>query len=78
MNPWTGDQLVERPLPKHRTTQRKRGHTLNIYAHGGIRARNHGLRAIEDCPCLRPLGYRDRLNLVLVHGNLVDLFDFFL
>jgi hypothetical protein len=40
----------------------KRGHTLNIHAQGEIRTRNHGLRAIEDCSCLRPLCYRDRPN----------------
>jgi hypothetical protein len=39
---------------------RKRGHALNIHAQGGIRTRNHGLRAIEDCSWLRQLGYRDR------------------
>jgi hypothetical protein len=57
-----GDQLVARPLPKHSTTQtqKKRGHTLNIHAQSGIQTRNHGLRAIEDGSCLRPLGYRDR------------------
>jgi hypothetical protein len=61
--PWTGDQLVARPLPKHRSTQtqEKLGHTLNIHAQGGIRTRNHGLRAIEDCSCLRLFGYRGRL-----------------
>jgi hypothetical protein len=37
----------------------RRGHTLNIHAQGGIRNRNHGLRAIEDCPRLRPVGFRD-------------------
>jgi hypothetical protein len=42
----------------------RRGHTLHIHAQGGIRTRNHGLRAIEDCSCLRPLGYRDRHNIV--------------
>jgi hypothetical protein len=44
---------------KHRKTH------IHIIKHpcpqGGIRTRNHGLRAIEDCSCLRPLGYRDRL-----------------
>jgi hypothetical protein len=36
--PWTGDQFVARPLPKHRTTQRqKNAHTPNIHALSGIR-----------------------------------------
>jgi hypothetical protein len=37
--PWTSDQLVARPLPKHRTkqTQKKRIHTPNIHALNGIR-----------------------------------------
>jgi hypothetical protein len=35
---WTSDQLVARPLPKHRTTQtqNKRIHTANIHALNGI------------------------------------------
>jgi hypothetical protein len=36
---------------KHRKTDID---TINIHA------QDHGLRAIEDCSCLRPLGYRDR------------------
>jgi hypothetical protein len=61
--PWTVDQLVAKALSRHRTTQNteKRGHTLNNYAQGGIRTCNHGLRAIENCSCLRPLSYHDRL-----------------
>jgi hypothetical protein len=37
--PWTSDQHVARPLPKHRTTQtkNKRIHTPNIHALSGIR-----------------------------------------
>jgi hypothetical protein len=37
--PWTRDQPVARPLPKHRTaqTQNKRIHTPNIHALSGIR-----------------------------------------
>jgi hypothetical protein len=36
--PWTSDQLVARPLPKHRTTQtqNKLIHTTNIHALCGI------------------------------------------
>jgi hypothetical protein len=67
-SPWTGGKLVAKPLPKQRTTlkQKKRGHILNIHAQGGIRNRNSGLRPIEDASCLRPLGYRDWLNDVIV------------
>jgi hypothetical protein len=48
--PWTCDQPVAKPLPKHRTAQTQNKHiyyTLNINAQGGIQTRNHGLRAIE-------------------------------
>jgi hypothetical protein len=60
--PWTGDQLVARSLPKHRTTQiqNKRIHTLNIYALCWIRTHDPGFRVSEDIICLRPLCYRDR------------------
>jgi hypothetical protein len=59
---WTSNQLVSRPLPKHRTTQthKKHIHIPNIYALCGIRAHDSGLRASEDSTCLRPLDYRDR------------------
>jgi hypothetical protein len=62
MTPWTSDQLVARPLPKHRTTQtrNKHIHIPNIHALCGIRTHNPGFPAIEDSTCLRPLGYRDR------------------
>jgi hypothetical protein len=53
--PWTDDQLLARPLPKHKTTQ-----TLHIYFLRGIRTHCPGVRASEDSSCLRPLGYRDR------------------
>jgi hypothetical protein len=58
--PWTSDQLVARPLPKHRTTQtqNKHIHIPNIHAH------NPGFRASEESRCLRPLGYHDRLKVV--------------
>jgi hypothetical protein len=60
--PWTSDQLVAKPLPKHRTTQtqNKHIHILNIHALCGIRTHNLGFRASEDSTFLRPLGYRDR------------------
>jgi hypothetical protein len=62
-SPWTGDQLVARPLPKHRTTQtqNKRIHTPNIRALCGIRIHDPGFRVSEECTCLWPLGYRDLL-----------------
>jgi hypothetical protein len=49
--PWTSNQLVARPLPKHRATQTQNKHTPNIHALCGIR-----FRACEDSP----LGYCDR------------------
>jgi hypothetical protein len=60
--PWTGDQLIARTLPKHRTkqTENKGIHTSNIHALCGIRTKDPGFRASEDSTCLRPLGYRDR------------------
>jgi hypothetical protein len=60
--PWTSDQLVARPLPKHRTTQtqNKHIHIPNIHVLCGIRTHHPGFRASEDSSCLRPLGYRDR------------------
>jgi hypothetical protein len=49
---------------KHRKTHI---HTLkHPCPQGGIRTLSHGLRAIEDYSCLRPLGYRDQRNYILV------------
>jgi hypothetical protein len=61
--PRTSDQLVARPLPKHRTTQiqNKHIHIPNIHAFCGIRTDDPGFRASEDSTCLRLLGYRDLL-----------------
>jgi hypothetical protein len=56
--PWTGDQLVARPLPVHRKTHTTQ--TLNIHALSGIGTHGPGVRASEDSSCLRPLSYRDR------------------
>jgi hypothetical protein len=66
-SPWTSDQLVARPLPKHRTTQKqnKHIHFPNIHALSGIRNHDLGFRASEDSICHRPLGYRDRLNIYI-------------
>jgi hypothetical protein len=56
--PWTSDQPVARPLPKHRTTQIQNTHIHipNIHNLCGIRTHDPG----EDTTCLRSLGYRDR------------------
>jgi hypothetical protein len=45
--PWTSDQLVARPLPKHRTTQtqNKHIHTPNIHALCAIRTYDSSFRA---------------------------------
>jgi hypothetical protein len=61
MTPLTGDQLVIRLLPIHRTTQaQKNAHTPNIHALSWIRTHDPDFRASEDSTCLRPLGYRDQ------------------
>jgi hypothetical protein len=61
-NPWTNNQAVARPLPKHRTTQtqNKRTHTSNIHALGGIRTHDPSVRVREDSSSLRQRGYCDR------------------
>jgi hypothetical protein len=61
--PWTSDQPVARPLPKHRTTQtqNKRINTPNIHALSGMRTHDPSVRASEDSLCLRPRGHCDRL-----------------
>jgi hypothetical protein len=61
-NPWTGGQLVVKPLPKHRTTQtqNKHIHIPNIHALCGIRTHDPGFQASEDSACLRQHDYRDR------------------
>jgi hypothetical protein len=68
---WTSDQLVARPLPKHRTTQtqNKHIHIPNIHAMCGFRTHDLGFRASEDSICLRPLGYRDRRRPLYPRGN---------
>jgi hypothetical protein len=68
--PWTSDQLVARPLPKHRTTQTQDKHIYipNIHALYGIPTHDPG----EDSSCLRPLGYRGRLrnkNVSKIHND---------
>jgi hypothetical protein len=71
MTPWTSDQPVARPLPKHRTsqTQNKRIHTPNIHILSGIRTHNPSVRASEDSSCLTPRGYCDQPSLVLSNWN---------
>jgi hypothetical protein len=48
--PWASDQLVSRPLPKHRTTQteNKHIHVPNIHALCRIRTHDPGFEANED------------------------------
>jgi hypothetical protein len=77
--PWTGDQLVARPLPVHKhrkTSVRAHTHThthththvhtqtLNIHVLSGIRTYDPDFRASENGACLRPLVYRDRLHII--------------
>jgi hypothetical protein len=61
--PWTGDQLVARPLPIYRITQTQKNahtHTPNIHALSVIRTHDPDFRSSEDSTCLRPLGYHDQ------------------
>jgi hypothetical protein len=60
--PWTSDQLVTRPLPKHGTiqTQNKHIHTPNIHSLSGIRTHDPSVWADEDSSCLRPHSYCDQ------------------
>jgi hypothetical protein len=69
--PLTGDQLVARPLPKHRTTQpqNKRIHTPNIHALSEIRTHDPSVQASEDSIFLRPRGYRHRSNGLIEESN---------
>jgi hypothetical protein len=71
--PWTCDQPVARPLPKHRTTQtqNKHIHIPNIHAFYGIRTCDPGFRESEDSACLRPLGYRGRQCIRIIYKNSV-------
>jgi hypothetical protein len=73
--PWTSDQLVARPLPKHRTsrTQIKHIYTPNIHTLSVIRTHDHSVRASEDSSCLRPLGYRPCVRPSLIQNRLVRL-----
>jgi hypothetical protein len=60
--PWTSDQPVARPLPKHRTqTQNKRIHTPNIHVLSGIRTHDPSVQSSEESSCLRPRAYFEQL-----------------
>jgi hypothetical protein len=61
--PWTSDQPVTSPLPKHRTTQtqNKRIHITNIHALTRIQTHDPNVRASEHSSCFRLRGYCDRL-----------------
>jgi hypothetical protein len=69
--PWTSDQPVARPLPKHMTTQTQNKrththtHTHNIHALSWIRTHDLSVRASEDSSYLRPRGHCYRLILGL-------------
>jgi hypothetical protein len=54
--PWTGDQSVARPLPKHGIN----AHNTDIDALIGIRTHDPSVLASEDGSCLRPRGHCDR------------------
>jgi hypothetical protein len=60
--PWMSDQLVARPLPKHRTSQTQNKHRRipNIRALYGIRTHDPGLLASEGSTCLGLRGYCDQ------------------
>jgi hypothetical protein len=49
---WTSDQLVARPLPKHKTTQTQNKHIPNTHALCEIRTHDPGFRASEDSTLL--------------------------
>jgi hypothetical protein len=65
--PWTSDQLVARPLPKHSTTQtqNKHIHTPHIHALCEIRTHDPSFRASEDSSCPRTPDYCDPLDYFL-------------
>jgi hypothetical protein len=72
--PWTSDQPVAKPLPKHRTTQtqNKRIHTPNIHVFGGILTHDPSVQASEDSSCLRPRGHCDRPLVTITSSNYVN------
>jgi hypothetical protein len=55
--PWTSDQPVTRPLPKHRIS----AHNTGIHALNDIRTHDPSVRASEYSSCLSPRSYCDRL-----------------
>jgi hypothetical protein len=68
MTPWTSDQLVTRPLPAHHK------HRINIYTYQiSIPClRFEPTSASEDTICFRPLGYRDRLFILMI--NMIEAY----
>jgi hypothetical protein len=59
--PSKGDQPVARPLPTHRTTQKRiNAHNTDIHALSGIRTHDPSVRASEDSSCLSPRCHRDQ------------------
>jgi hypothetical protein len=87
--PWTGDQLVARPLYLYTNTEKRTHNTntkhpcpewdSNIWSRGPRERRQFmpqtarlpwpaSVRASEDSPCLRPLGYRDRRLGITCHN----------
>jgi hypothetical protein len=68
--PWTSDQLVARPPPKHRApqTQNKHIHIPNIHALCGIRTHDPGFRASEDSACFVLQISVHRIKTIAFHG----------
>jgi hypothetical protein len=57
----TSDQLVVRPLPKHKTTQTQNKHIHTPNIHALIRTHDLSVQASEDSSCLRPLSFYVRI-----------------
>jgi hypothetical protein len=67
--PLTGDQLVTRPSLHVHKEKPSHNTTLNLHGLSGIRTHSPGVRTSEDSSCLRSLGYRDRLSILLSAEN---------
>jgi hypothetical protein len=69
--PWTSDQLVARPLPKHRTTQtqNKHIHIPNIHAICGIRTHDPGFGRAKTVYVLDRLATVTGTHLLLTLNN---------
>jgi hypothetical protein len=70
--PWTSDQLVPKPLPKHRTAQTRNKciYIPNIYALIRIRTHDPSVWASEYILFLRPCGHCDRQHMVCKEDNI--------